>query len=221
MQRGGTIYLLGREDPYASASPLMTAVAEHILDTALGLAHSSTHRRLCPPLLACLDELPSTAPLPSLQTRMANERALGISFIWAAQSRAQLTSIFGEQSARSLLGLTNNLILFGGSKDTAFNEEISDLLGPTRVIPHTWQSGAMAGRSSSSEDIPILTGAEIRQLEERHALVIAENGKPMIARLRRATDGTSGRRLLAQRQRVQATVDRARRAPDSVRLGAS
>jgi hypothetical protein len=35
--RGGTVYLLGREDPYASASasPLMTAVAEHVLDTAL------------------------------------------------------------------------------------------------------------------------------------------------------------------------------------------
>ncbi len=37
--RGGTIYLLGREDPYASASPLMTAVAEHVLDTALALAN--------------------------------------------------------------------------------------------------------------------------------------------------------------------------------------
>ena len=37
IRRGGTIYLLGREDPYASASPLMTAVAEHVLDIALRL----------------------------------------------------------------------------------------------------------------------------------------------------------------------------------------
>ena len=37
IRRGGTIYLLGREDPYASASPLMTAVAEHVLDTALAV----------------------------------------------------------------------------------------------------------------------------------------------------------------------------------------
>ena len=35
IRRRGTIYLLGREDPYASASPLMTAVAEHVLDTGL------------------------------------------------------------------------------------------------------------------------------------------------------------------------------------------
>jgi len=49
--RRGTLYLLGREDPYASASPLMTALAEHILDTALALANDSPWGRLCPPML--------------------------------------------------------------------------------------------------------------------------------------------------------------------------
>ena len=126
--RGGTIYLLGREDPYASASPLMTAFAEHVLDTALEAANASPWGRLCPPFHAILDELPSTAPLPTLRTRMANERALGISFMWAAQAWPQLAAIFGEQEARTLVGLTNNLIVFGGSKDVAFNQEISCLL---------------------------------------------------------------------------------------------
>ena len=133
IRRGGTIYLLGREDPYASASPLMTAVAEHVLDTALLLAGRSGWGRLCPPMLACLDELPSTAPLPTLRTRMANERALGVSFIYAAQTWRQLAAVFGEQEARALFGLTNVLVMFGGSKDGAFNQEISDLVGQTRV----------------------------------------------------------------------------------------
>jgi hypothetical protein len=132
-RRGGTIYPLGREDPYASASSLMTAVAEHVLDTALGLANISPWGRLCPPLLACLDELPSTAPLPTLQTRMANGRALGISFIYAAQTWPQLAAIFGEHQARALFGLTNVLVMFGGSKDGAFNHEISNRrAGPGR-----------------------------------------------------------------------------------------
>ena len=48
--RGGTVYLLGREDPYASASPLMTAVAEQVLETALLLASRSGWGRLCPPM---------------------------------------------------------------------------------------------------------------------------------------------------------------------------
>ena len=210
--RGGTIYLLGREDPYASASPLMTAVAEHVLDTALGLANRSTYGRLCPPMLACLDELPSTAPLPTLRTRMATERALGLSFIYAAQTWRQLASIFGEQEARALFGLTNVLCMFGGSKDVAFNQEISDLLGPVRVTRHTWQSGTMAGRATTADDIPILTGAEVRQLEERHALVVAENGKPMIAKLDRAIDGKHGRALLQAQTAARQRVDRARRS---------
>ena len=219
---GGTIYLLGRESPYESASPLMTAVAEHVLDTALALAAQSPHGRLCPPMLACLDELPSTAPLPTLQTRMANERALGISFIWAAQTRAQLTQIFGDHQARAVLGLTNALVMFGGSKDVAFNQEISDLLGPVRVARTTWQSGR-SHRSVTGEDIPILTGAEVRQLPERHALVVAENGKPLIAKLTRCIDGSAGRALLhAQTQtRARLVAGRERAVPSETRTTAA
>ena len=119
----------------------MTALAEHILDTALQLANASPYGRLCPPMLACLDELPSTAPLPTLRTRMANERALGISFIYAAQTWRQLAAIFGEDEARALFGLTNVLVMFGGSKDVDFNREVSDLVGTTRVARTNWQLG--------------------------------------------------------------------------------
>jgi type IV secretion system protein VirD4 len=206
IRRGGTVYLLGREDPYASASPLMTAVAEQILDTALTLANMSGWGRLCPPLLACLDELPSTAPLPTLQTRMANERALGISFIYAAQTWRQLAAIFGEHQARALLGLTNVFVMFGGSKDGAFNQEISDLLGQVRVTRRTWQTGAMAGRSFSGEDIAILRPEEIRQLQDREVLVLAENGKPVIVRLSRCIDGKAGRRLAADRKQLRSRL---------------
>ncbi len=209
--RGGTIYLLGREDPYASASPLMTAFTEHVLDTALASANASPWGRLCPPFHAILDELPSTAPLPTLRTRMANERALGVSFMWAAQAWPQLATIFGEQEARTLLGLTNTLIVFGGSKDVAFNQEISDLLGHVRVSRIGWQTGQMGGRQVSADDIPILTGAEIRQLKERHALVLAENGKPIIAALTRCIDGKPGRRLLADQARLRDSVAADRR----------
>jgi type IV secretion system protein VirD4 len=197
--RCGTLYLLGREDPYASASPLMTALAEHILDTALMLANRSEWGRLCPPMLACLDELPSTAPLPTLRTRMANERALGISFIYAAQTWRQLAAIFGDTEARALYGLTNVVIVFGGGKDIGFNKEISDLVGTTRVTRTTWQLGR-GGRSASGDDMLIIRPEEVRQLPERQALVIAENTKPIITKLTRSIDGRAGRRLLAQQR---------------------
>jgi type IV secretion system protein VirD4 len=211
IRRRGTIYLLGRDDPYASASPLMTAIAEHVLDTALAMANHSPWGKLCPPMLACLDELPSTAPLPTLRTRMANERALGISFIYAAQTWRQLAAIFGETEARALFGLTNVLVMFGGSKDVAFNQEISDLVGTVRVARTSWQTGQMGGRTTSGEDIPILRPEEIRQLKERHALVVAENGKPIIARLTRCIDGRTGAQLLASQEQVRSRLSDARR----------
>ncbi len=195
IQANGTIYLLGREDPYASASPLMTALTEHVLDTALELANQSPYGRLCPPMVSVLDELPSTAPLPTLRTRMANERALGLSFIYAAQTWRQLASVFGEQDARALFGLTNVLVVFGGSKDVSFKKEISELAGTVRVSRTTWQTGQMAGRNVSGEDIPVLRPEMIRELEERHALVVAENGKPIIAELARCIDGKRGKAL--------------------------
>lgn len=200
LKLNGTIYLLGREDPYVSASPLMTAVAENVLDTALQLAHASQYGRLCPPMLACLDEFPSTAPLPTLATRMANERALGISIIWASQTWAQLTRTLGEQQARAIKDLTNTLLIFGGSKDAGFNREISDLLGHKRVARRNHQLGSRHSTSTHGESTPVIRPEQVRELPPQTALVIAENGKPIIATLNRAINGPAGKRLLAQQR---------------------
>ena len=61
----------------------------------------------------------------------------------------------------------------------------------------------MAGRTMSGDDIAILRPEEIRQLPERHALVVAENGKPIIARLTRCIDGRPGAQLLAQQHQAR------------------
>jgi len=209
--RGGTVYLLGRDDPYASASPLMTAIAEHVLDTALALATASPFGRLCPSFLACLDELPSTAPLPTLRTRMANERALGLSFIYAAQTWRQLVICYGEDEARALFGLTNVIAVFGGGKDGIFNRELSELIGTSRISRPTYSRGRnSAGTSYAGADEPVLRPEEIRLLPERHALVIAENAKPLIAALTRSVDGKPGRTLLTAQAAAAARVTAAR-----------
>ena len=156
IRRRGTIYLLGRDDPYASASPLMTAVAEHVLDTALAIANASPYGRVTPSFLACLDELPSTTPLPTLRVRMANERALGLSFLYAAQTWRQMVVCYGEDEARSLFGLTNNIVVFGGGKDIHFYKEVSDLLGTARVSRESTSRGpGGTGTNRTTEDVPV------------------------------------------------------------------
>ncbi|MCY7366354.1 MAG: TraG/TraD/VirD4 family protein [Frankiaceae bacterium] len=75
---------------------------------------ASPHGRATPSFLACLDELPSTTPLPTPRVRRADERALGPSLIYAAQTWRQMVVCYGEDEARSLFGLTNNIVVFSG-----------------------------------------------------------------------------------------------------------
>jgi hypothetical protein len=209
--RQGTIYLLGREDPYASAAPLMTAIAEHILDTALAMAADSPHGRITPCFLACLDELPSTTPLPTLRVRMANERALGLSFIYASQTWKQMVVSYGEDEARALFGLTNNLVIFGGGKDIHFYKEISELIDDVRISRQTISDGPSGiGTSRSAEDVRVLRPGDIRRIGEKHALLIAGNAPPIIATLRRCFDGKNGEALKTELDAARATMHASR-----------
>jgi len=211
IRRNGTIYLLGREDPYASAAPLMTAIAEHVLDTALAVASTSRHGRMTPSFLACLDELPSTTPLPTLRVRMANERALGLSFIYASQTWKQMVVSYGEDEARSLFGLTNNLVIFGGGKDIHFYREISDLIDDVRISRQTVSDGpGGVGTSRAGEDVRVLRPGDIRRIAERHALLIAGNAPPIIAKLRRCFDGKDGQLLADELAEARGRVSDAR-----------
>ncbi len=215
--RQGTVYLLGREDPYASAAPLMTAIAEHVLDTALLAASTSPHGRITPCFLACLDELPSTTPLPTLRVRMANERALGLSFIYATQTWKQMVVSYGEDEARSLFGLTNNLVIFGGGKDIHFYKEISDLIDDVRISRQTISDGPGGiGTSRAGEDVRVLRPGDIRRIRDRHALIVAGNAPPIIAKLRRCFDGKDGQALKSQLEAARSRVGASRAQATSV-----
>ena len=133
----------------------------------------------------------------------ADAVSLRKTIIYAAQTWRQLASIFGDTDARALFGLTNVLIMFGGSKDVAFNKEVSDLVGTTRVSRTTWQLGQTGGRSAHGDDMLVLRPEEVRQLPEKHALIVAENSKPIIARLTRCIDGKTGQALLTQQREVR------------------
>jgi type IV secretory pathway TraG/TraD family ATPase VirD4 len=151
---------------------------------------------------------------------MANERALGLSFIYAAQTWRQMVVCYGEDEARSLFGLTNNIVIFGGGKDIHFYKEVSDLLGTTRVSRQSISDGPGGiGTNRTVEDTPVLRPEQIRLIPERQALVVAENAPPLIAGLRRCLDGRAGRQLL-ERQRAardQVAADRQTRPDVDVR----
>jgi uracil-DNA glycosylase len=66
------------------------------------------------------------------------------------------------------------------------------------------------GTSRSGEDVRVLRPGDIRRIPERHALVVAGNAPPIIARLQRCFDGKDGDRLKAELDAARAQVNRAR-----------
>ncbi len=201
LANGGTIFLLGREDPYSSATPLMTAVAEHVIDTARRMATASRWHRLAPWMLCVLDELPSTAPIPSLPISMANDRALGIGYLWASQTRRQLVEAYGRDAAESVIALTNSLVVFGGGKDPQFYDDIAQLAGDTRTP---------GSRRRDYDYMPVLQRGDLRRLPPGRALLLSEHTRPIEVRLDRCIDGPDGKRLLRAATKTAAGVEFAR-----------
>lgn len=221
----GTIYLVGREDPYVSVSPLMTALTEHVLDTALDLAHRSPFGRLAPGFHAFLDELPSTAPIPTLATHMANDRALGLSYSLYAQNPRQGVRIWGRDGWQEVWDLVNCKIIFGGGTDVDFARDVVALLGEVPVVRKTIQrggwldAGGRGGDSLGTEMIPVLTVSELRRIPERQALVLYSRLPGFLVKLRRCIDGKAGRALLSQQADVRGRVQAAltvQRSPEPI-----
>ncbi len=97
--RGGTIYLLGKDDPATPVSPLLTAIA----DDVLGLGR---------PCAAVLDALPSTAPVPTLGR-------LPVPVVWAVAERQDLVTCYGDDAARAIIEATDVLVHVDGDGDGA------------------------------------------------------------------------------------------------------
>src|SRR3954470_22300628 len=118
---------------------------------------------------------------------------------------------YGEDEARSLFGLTNNLVIFGGGKDIHFYRELSELLDDVRISRQTVTDGpGGVGTSRSGEDVRVLRPGDIRRIPERHALIVAGNAPPIIARLRRCLDGKDGHRLKKELDAARERVNRPR-----------
>jgi type IV secretory pathway TraG/TraD family ATPase VirD4 len=132
---------------------------------------------------------------------MANDRALGIGYLWASQTRRQLYAAYGRDAAESVIALSNNLLIFGGGKDPDFYRDMAELLGDTATN---------ASRRLDPDYAPVVQRGELRRLRPGRAVLIAEDARGIKARLHRCIKGRDGKRLLAQAKATAATVDQAR-----------
>lgn len=215
----GTIYLLGKDSPYSSVSPLVTAMTEDILDRAERLAHTRPARRLDPPLLVALDEAPNISPLPSLRQRVADGRGRGLCVMYSVQSWAGAEARFGKATADELAAMTNNTLVLGGDKDPDFHAKMEKLCGLVRVF-RTSASSSVSGQRGTgnasrqvSEDWqPALRAHQVQRLNVANgeALLLAGDMPPVITQLPKLTEDPDWPQIEREIRQVRDMADTAR-----------
>jgi type IV secretion system protein VirD4 len=211
----GTVYLLGKGDKLSSASALTTAFAEELLYVAGNVAAPARPgRRLAPPLLACLDEAPSVAPIPSLPLQLADARGRGIAVILSAQSPSQLRSKWSENETETMFNAATAKIVFGGLSVDRDLEWLSRLSGRRFVLDHTRQARQpfRSDYSSRWDEVAVLRADEIRTLAPGHALVLLSAAAPVVADVPLVFDTRAGKRVAQDMHATAAANDLARAA---------
>ncbi len=208
IRSGGALYLIAGEETAADVAPVLTALVDHVITTARDLAASSAAERLDPAFSVFLDELPTATPVPSLPATCADSAGRGVLIHWAAQSRAQLEEIYGQEGARSLVENTTALVIFGGIKDEKTLSWLSKLCGDHDVIRTSRSSGGLfsaTGQTTTSlQRLPKYQPADIREVPRDRALIIFRHMAPILACTTDVSDRSDARELLADRAALRA-----------------
>jgi len=180
----GTVFALGKDrGALGGSGPLITAFADELVLAGELRATTMLGRRLDPPLLVCLDEAPSIAPLPGLPSLIADGRGRGIVVMIAMQSFSQADARWGREGARTIRNAASILMVFGGLSVASDLEELSKLCG-TKTIERVSITENDANHSSRSRHLveePVLSPSAIHALDEGTALVLFGRLPPVLA----------------------------------------
>lgn len=182
LRTNGTVYVLGGSASTSTA--LTTLFAEELLYVAgTVVAPHTPYRRLVPPLLACLDEAPNIAPLPSLPHLLADGRGRGIVTLVAMQSFSQARSRWSANEAETMSNAATITAVYGGLSVGEDLARLERLCGTHLVASHSSSQSMQARRSISASwrSEPVLRADEIRTLDTGEMLVLFDHLPPMIA----------------------------------------
>jgi hypothetical protein len=188
---GGSLYLVAGESASGAATPILTALAEHWIETAREMALRSRHRRLDPPATAVLDELTNATPIPSLPSLISDSAGRGVPIHWAAQSAAAVEEAFGQAGARQLFENSTLMSFWGGGKDQRTLEWASILTGHYDRYRYQVQADGVfsPGRTATgTETVPVYRPGDVRMLPRNEVLIIHRALGAIRARTRDVTE---------------------------------
>jgi type IV secretion system protein VirD4 len=183
LDEAATLFLIGDAKSSKLLRPIFLALLGEIVDRAYERA---THAggRLERPLLLCLDEAGNVAPLPNLAEVASTAPSHNIQLVSIFHDLAQARSRYGRQ-AETVINSHRARLLLPGVADLDTLRYFADLLGEEEVreVTRTTGSGG-ATRSIGWRRRPFVPAESLRQLPDRHGLLIYGRLAPVQVRLR-------------------------------------
>jgi type IV secretion system protein VirD4 len=189
-----TLYLIGDAKASKLLRPIFLALLSEVVDRAYERA-TRNGGRLDQPLLLCLDEAGNVAPLPNLAEIASTAPSHNIQLISIFHDLAQARSRYAGQ-AETVVNSHRARMLLPGVADLETLRYFSGLVGEEEARDHSRTTGASgATRSYTRRRRPLIAPEELRQLPERHALLLYGRLAPAQVRLRMWFEDRRLRRL--------------------------
>jgi type IV secretory pathway TraG/TraD family ATPase VirD4 len=198
LDQSATLYLIGDAKASKLLRPLFLALLSEVIDRAYERA-TQAGGRLADPLLLCLDEAGNVAPLPNLAEIASTAPSHNIQLISIFHDLAQARSRYGRQ-AETVVNSHRARMLLPGVADLDTLRYFADLVGEeeARDLARTTGAGAGGGtRTRSVRRRPLVAAESLRQLPDRHALLLYGRLAPAQIQLRMWFSDRRLRRLAA------------------------
>ncbi|HLY51173.1 MAG TPA: type IV secretory system conjugative DNA transfer family protein [Solirubrobacteraceae bacterium] len=189
-----TLYLVGDAKASKLLRPIFLALLGELIDRAYERA-TAEGGALTQPLLVCLDEAGNVAPLPNLAEIASTAPSHNIQLVSIFHDLSQARSRYGRQ-AETVINSHRARMLLPGVADLETLRYFAALLGDEEVRETTRTIGAGGStRSLGSRSRPLVAAEALRQLPDRHALLIYGRIPPVRVRLRMWFEDRALRRL--------------------------
>ncbi|MFE1400364.1 type IV secretory system conjugative DNA transfer family protein [Nocardiopsis dassonvillei] len=180
VRSGGTLYSLSKEGA-GTAGPLVTALTVAVVDAAEEIAATLPGGRLSTPLLGVLDEVANVCKWAELPAMYSHYGSRGIVLMAILQSWSQGVEVWGQEGMRKLWSASNIKVYGGGVSETAFLQELSQLIGDydrdaiSASISRDGRSTSHQLTSQAAMDV-----ADLGAIPRGRAVVIASGAPPTL-----------------------------------------
>jgi type IV secretory pathway TraG/TraD family ATPase VirD4 len=169
-----TLYLVSKGTS-GSMAPFVAALAAEVHYIADRASQRHSSGRLDPPVRLVLDEVNNVAPIPDLPGIFSDSGGRGIT-TWAfAHNQRQNQQRWGDHGGLMLAYSAPAMLILPGMR----GDELSEI---SRLIGNRKEWRATIGRGSPSyqlHDEPIMTAAQLREMDTDHALLLYRNAAPV------------------------------------------